>query len=475
MYISDEAWTKYIDRLRRVNEKAAQEMFHYLTTHEWWKNKQEKKAALDVAAALSTKYGEASSELACEYYDFVMDEAMRNIDRMWSRSNNRRSTQPAEPAAPPTYGEVAKAFYGAAKNGNENMMAQTVGRLVKQAGADTILKNALRDGAQFAWVPHGDTCPFCIMLASRGWQFASKKTIKGGHAEHIHANCDCTFAVRFDDRTNIEGYDPDLYKRMYYDAGDTPRKRLNTMRRIHYDENKDYINAQKRAAYANRMMNKMSASLVQNDWSKTIPRHVSSSEKTKIIEYAKQRGVNIVDLSSFDGSKELIIEQIDTLAYMMEKYPAGAKKLTLTPTIFKEKGQFGGLAGSGKTIYIEAQALRDRAATVFNLAAEKNFAATEPRDIIIHEYGHVLARKYGRNGIVFAREAYYNIHNEKPSDEQLIMFLRKNISKQSTVIEERSNGRIVYAEMLPEILVAHEKKPSAFTKEFIKIALEGVK
>lgn len=268
MYISDEAWTKYIDRLRRVNEKAAQEMFHYLTTHEWWKNKQEKKAALDVAAALSTKYGEASSELACEYYDFVMDEAMRNIDRTWSRSNNRRSTQPAEPAAPPTYGEVAKAFYGAAKNGNENMMAQTVGRLVKQAGADTILKNALRDGAQFAWVPHGDTCPFCIMLASRGWQYASKKTIQGGHAEHIHANCDCTFAVRFDDRTNVEGYDPDLYKRMYYDAGDTPKERLNTMRRIHYAENKDYINAQKRAAYAWRNNN---ISLMQADIIMDIP------------------------------------------------------------------------------------------------------------------------------------------------------------------------------------------------------------
>ncbi len=254
MYISDEAWTKYIDRLRKVNEKAAQEMFHYLSTHEWWKSKQAKKAALDVAFALSTKYGEASAELACEYHDFVMEEAMRNVDRLFenSRKENIRRLRPAEPAEPPTYGEVAKAFYGAAKGGNEKVMSQTVGRLVKQTGADTTLKNALRDGAQFAWIPHGDTCPFCLMIASRGWQYASKKTIQGGHAEHIHANCDCTFAVRFDDRTNVEGYDPDLYKRMYYDAGDTPKERLNTMRRIHYAENREEINAQKRAAYAIR-------------------------------------------------------------------------------------------------------------------------------------------------------------------------------------------------------------------------------
>lgn len=475
MYISDEAWTKYIDRLRKVNEKAAQEMFHYLTTHEWWKNKQEKKAALDVAAALSTKYGEASSELACEYYDFVMDEAMRNIDRMWSRSNNRRSTQPAEPAAPPTYGEVAKAFYGAAKNGNENMMAQTVGRLVKQAGADTILKNAMRDGAQFAWVPHGDTCPFCLMIASRGWQYASKKTIQGGHAEHIHANCDCTFAVRFDDRTNIEGYDPDLYKRMYYDAGNTPRERLNTMRRIQYAENKDYINAQKRAAYTNRKMNKMASSFEMNDWSGTKPRTVPNSEKDDIIGYAKEKGINIIDLSKFDGSKEMIIEQIDTLSEMMQKYPVGIKKLTLTPTFFSDQGQFGGLANSGRTVFIETQALRDKEATIRNILANSQFAATEPRDIAIHEYGHILARKYGRNGIVFAKKAYYNIFKETPSEKQLLKYLRDNISKQSTLMERRKNGSIVYAEMLPEVLVVHEKHPSAFTKEFLRVLMEGIK
>ena len=46
-----------------------------------------------------------------------------------------------------------------------------------------MLKNALRDGAEFAWVPNGDTCAFCMTLASRGWQRASKRAIKNGHAE----------------------------------------------------------------------------------------------------------------------------------------------------------------------------------------------------------------------------------------------------------------------------------------------------
>ena len=106
----------------------------------------------------------------------------------------------------------------------------------------------MRDGAEWAWVPHGDTCPFCITLASRGWQTASQKLLKNGHAEHIHSNCDCEFAVRFDRRTSVAGYDPEKYLKQYRAAGSD----VNAMRRIDYAARKDAINAQKRAAYAVR-------------------------------------------------------------------------------------------------------------------------------------------------------------------------------------------------------------------------------
>ena len=123
-----------------------------------------------------------------------------------------------------------------------------VSRLVKRAGADTTLRNAVRDGAEFAWIPHGDSCPFCITLASNGWQKAGKKALKGGHAEHIHAHCDCEYAVRFHSGTTVAGYDPDKYYRQYREAGGD----INAMRRIDYAARKDAINAQKRAAYAAR-------------------------------------------------------------------------------------------------------------------------------------------------------------------------------------------------------------------------------
>lgn len=136
----------------------------------------------------------------------------------------------------------------ATKNQNPANLPNGVSRLVKRAGADTTLKNAVRDGAEWAWVPHGDTCPFCITLASNGWQKASSKVLKGGHAEHIHANCDCEFAIRFDHNTTVAGYDPEKYLAQYNAAGGD----INKMRRIDYAARKDAINAQKRAAYAAR-------------------------------------------------------------------------------------------------------------------------------------------------------------------------------------------------------------------------------
>ena len=122
------------------------------------------------------------------------------------------------------------------------------------------MQNAIRDGAEWAWIPVGDTCAFCLMLASNGWQRASKAALAGGHAEHIHANCDCTYAVRFDRKSGVQGYDPDKYKKMYDEAdGSNWHQKLNSMRRDIYDENAEEINEQKRDAYEKRKERESSA------------------------------------------------------------------------------------------------------------------------------------------------------------------------------------------------------------------------
>ena len=230
MQISAKTWNEYVIRLSRLNQKAGQLMREYIDAH----GTADTDDLVAYSYGLVTKYGEGSAALACQMYEALAEAQGVHVPA-------------AEPAATASYGEVAR-MVSATKDQNPANLSNGVSRLVKRAGADTTLKNAIRDGAEWAWVPHGDTCPFCITLASNGWQKASQKLLKGGHAEHIHAHCDCEFAVRFRSDTTVAGYDPDKYYRQYREAGGD----INKMRRIDYAANRERINAQKRAAYAAR-------------------------------------------------------------------------------------------------------------------------------------------------------------------------------------------------------------------------------
>lgn len=237
MIISQRAWDQYIAALRKINDAAYQAMKDYIERYGFPTERWEQDAMIDIAEAIVNKYGDASSTLAAEFYDRIGQLAGRALP-------------PAIPADPATTEEIAKAVVGTAKSGNPDIVSGAVGRLVKMQGVDTTMQNAIRDGAEWAWIPRGDTCAFCIALASRGWQEASKKALKGGHAEHIHANCDCTYAIRFDSASNVAGYDPDAYREMWYDAeGRNSDRKLNSLRRSLYAENREKILAQKRSAY----------------------------------------------------------------------------------------------------------------------------------------------------------------------------------------------------------------------------------
>ena len=237
MTISKEDWQDYIGRLRNINKTAAEKMQAYIEAN----GIDNLEAATQYAYKLSSTFGAQAAEVAAEMYN-----ATAAAEAVY--------VAPAVLAAPPTYAEVASPMFNVTNfSQNPPTIASEVGRLVKRTAADTTLKNALRDGAQFAWIPSGDTCAFCMTLAANGWQNASKKAIKNGHAEHIHPNCDCNYCVRFDNSTNVAGYDPSEYLEKYYEAdGNTSKQRINAMRREQYAENKDKINAQKRAAYAAR-------------------------------------------------------------------------------------------------------------------------------------------------------------------------------------------------------------------------------
>ena len=239
MIVTARAINAYREKLHAISEKAAEEVQKYMLEHAFNVDDE----FLDFVDEIVVKYGEAAGALSAEFYD--------NLADYWNEQNNRSGdVQPAEIADLPTEDEVAKTVYGTLKE-SDRKIPGAISRLVKRTAEDTTLKNAIRDGADFAWIPAGDTCPFCMMLASRGWQRASKKALKNGHAEHIHANCNCTYAVRFGDDMKYPSYNPDIYMEMYESAeGDTWEEKLNSMRRAEYAENRETIRAQKREAYA---------------------------------------------------------------------------------------------------------------------------------------------------------------------------------------------------------------------------------
>lgn len=240
MQISRNDWIEYINKLSKINILSAREMRNWVNTN----GLGDRDALINYAKVLVDKYGEASAELACQMLDAILDfEIATDIDGVIN-------FVPSEVA---TYGEVGKAINGSLKKSpSGQLIDSTVARLVKQANADTMLENCKKYGGEFAWIPFGDTCPFCLTLSSRGWQNVSKETLKKGHAEHIHANCDCNYAVRFDRTANVEGYDPQEYLDMYYSHDGSPKEKINAMRREQYQLNKEKILAQKKEAYKKR-------------------------------------------------------------------------------------------------------------------------------------------------------------------------------------------------------------------------------
>lgn len=294
MRITATAWAAYTQQLAKLNKKAGQLMADYIAAH----GTGDTDALIAYAHALVTKYGEGSAELACQMYDALAAAAKAGVPA-------------AEPAQPASYGEVARMVQ--ATKASQPQMQQGVSRLVKRAGADTTLKNALRDGAEWAWVPQGDTCAFCLTLASRGWQKASQAAIKGGHAEHIHANCDCEYAIRFDGASTVAGYDPEKYLKQYRDAGSD----VNALRRVNYARNRERINAQKRAAYAAR---KAAFTSTQN---RAILGSIDSDGSVKKIELTVLGNLDPSPLISTFGhlqTTEVVVTD-ERIAHIKERHP----------------------------------------------------------------------------------------------------------------------------------------------------------
>lgn len=84
---------------------------------------------------------------------------------------------------------------------------------VKRAAQENMIKNCDKAEVRYARVPTGfETCSFCFMLASRGFEYRDEMT--AGSLHKFHKDCDCIVVPGAKGRTKIDGYDPEgMYKR----------------------------------------------------------------------------------------------------------------------------------------------------------------------------------------------------------------------------------------------------------------------
>lgn len=158
---------------------------------------------------------DTASALAAEFYDSVREKTV----------GERFGARPLSAYDPDATEGAIRAFLQVIVDGGEfdTLMDKVLSRIdyeVKRAAGQCVMENASKDplSKRYARVPTGaETCPFCLMLASRGFVYLNAKSAGADGNGHYHANCDCRIVPGFDGM-DYEGYDPDA---LYFEWRDS--------------------------------------------------------------------------------------------------------------------------------------------------------------------------------------------------------------------------------------------------------------
>lgn len=145
-------------------------------------------------------YDDVASEFAAEWYDHRAKSEGISLDQAITMAVY--SPEKSDAVARYQAKKLAK--------GGDAAFAKACGEYAKNDALrslnETIIANVGRDrdkGTRFARVPAGaETCTFCLMLASRGAVYHSRKT--AGEFKHFHRNCDCKVVPGFEDNPDAE-------------------------------------------------------------------------------------------------------------------------------------------------------------------------------------------------------------------------------------------------------------------------------
>lgn len=324
----------------------------------------------------------------------------------------------------------------------ERLLRTELTRVRIQAQAESYEANGI-DEYEYVACGLRDVCPICKVLDKQ--IFKLKDMEIGENAPPMHPNCHCSTAPHSDRK---------VYEQWLNGLA-------NGEHDLRFDEWKDSTG-------------KMAAEL-KNDWSKTETRTFSKKEQQEFVNYAKEKGVNLVGIKNFDGDPELLKQQIDSLRYAMNKYPLKVnKKVSLTVGNLDDE-DFASTANLNITL--NKKILRNKDVSEKNIANDGEFASPRLQDIVIHEYGHALSTQYGYRGVEIAKKAYYNLYRKELNADEILDYLDKNISGYCTRYYGNREIDIAYnklkeskfKEITSEILARNEWQETSFTQEYIRM------
>lgn len=195
---------RYSRRVEAVNKAAGQEMARlidaFLKRYPFASVSVARQYAITAGVIVLNKYGDAASELSAQMFEELTGKSAVYDD-----------SDPSAYIAKEARYQAQKLVDGDVKGFSDAMSKCIEDQMGRKANA-TMRRSCARHGIRYARVPMGgDTCPFCIMLASRGYVYTSAEAA-GDESNHYHANCRCKVMPQGAD---VEGYDPDEYYRQW--------------------------------------------------------------------------------------------------------------------------------------------------------------------------------------------------------------------------------------------------------------------
>ena len=216
--ISAAEFAAYNRQVARIGDRAAADVessvLAWCRSHEDATVAEKREAAKLIMEGFVQGYDDVAAEFAAQWYDRRAEQGGARLDQAVTMTTYR----------PDSVDAVARYQAKKLAKGGDAEFAKACGEFARNDAFkslnETISANVGRDkdkGVRFARVPTGfETCTFCLMLASRGAVYHTRKT--AGEFKHFHRRCDCKVVPSFEDDADaelVEGVRPKELRERY--------------------------------------------------------------------------------------------------------------------------------------------------------------------------------------------------------------------------------------------------------------------